>query len=287
MVTPSSPAEATILPPFSEVRLLTHDVSEPSTLTPAPAAARSRIVLAAGDGQLRRKLTAAFESSAYVVEEVSNASEALPALAVAAAELVVLVASGDGLEEILVSLREATSAPLVVLTATPGDDAVAQALDAGADDAMAPPYAATELLARLRLALRKARPSGTRTVHRLGELTLDRESRELRVAGRQVTLTRLEYRLLEELMLGAGRPVQHDELLARVWGPAHRGRLNYLRVYVARLRAKIEESPSVPQLIVSVPGVGYRVGGYVESASAPASTLPMDQASSMGAVAAR
>jgi two-component system KDP operon response regulator KdpE len=287
MVTSCSPHEAANLPPFSEVRLLTHDVSEPSTLTPAPAAARSRIVLAAGDAQLRRKLTAAFEGAAYLVEEVGNVGEALPALAVAAAELVVLVASAHGLEEVLVSLREATSAPIVVLTASSGDDAVAQALDAGADDAMAPPYATSELLARLRLARRKARPAGSRTVHRLGELTLDRESRELRVAGRQVTLTRLEYRLLEELMLGAGRPVQHDDLLARVWGPAHRGRLNYLRVYVARLRAKIEESPSVPQLIVSVPGVGYRVGGFVDNASAPVSTSPVDEASSLGAVAAR
>jgi two-component system KDP operon response regulator KdpE len=103
-------------------------------------------------------------------------------------------------------------------------------------------------------------------VHRLGDLTLDRESRELRVAGRQVTLTRLEYRLLEELMLGGGRAVPHDDLLGRVWGPAHRGRLNYLRVYVARLRAKIEESPSVPQIIVSVPGVGYRVGAPLAEA---------------------
>ena len=224
---------------------------------PVARALRPRIVLAAADATLRARLRILLEANEYQVDAVASGTLAADVLAVTAPDIVVFApASGD---DDIASLCQATEAPVVVLIAAAGDARMVEALDADAADALAPPYPRGELLARLRLALRRSRKTPPRPEHSFGELKLDVASRELRVAGNRVTLTRLEYRVLEELILAGGHAVAHQDLLGRIWGPAHRNRLNYLRVYIARLRAKIELHGAAPRLIVSVPGVGYRL----------------------------
>ena len=219
---------------------------------------RPKIVFVAAEGALRARTRAIFEAEDYIVDAFETVDAALAALAASAPELVVYAPTHDADGEIL-QFQNACSAGIVVLAATEGDRGVIRALDAGADDALAPPYARLELLARLRSTLRRSRRSA-RVERRFADLTLDLEARELHVDGRPIALTRLELRLLEELMVASGLAVKHDDLLTRIWGATHRGRLNYLRVYVARLRRKIEIDPARPRIIFSVPGVGYRLG---------------------------
>jgi two-component system KDP operon response regulator KdpE len=225
---------------------------------------RPRIILAAADNRQRRRLRVLFEAHGYYVQATATEAEALHALEVSVPQIVVHAPSAEATNgatpeiELTARLRAATSAALIVLTATPGETAVVDALAAGADDAIAPPHARGELIARLELAMRRARRTSERRLHVCGDLILDLESRELTIEDRHVVLTRLEYRLLEELVLAAGHLVSHDDLLTRVWGPAHRGRLQYLRVYIGRLRQKIEQAGTrVP--ITNVPGLGYRL----------------------------
>jgi len=233
---------------------------------------RPRIILAAADNRQRRRLRVLFEAHGYYVQATATEEEALHALEVSVPQIVVHApppepvgpAPADAQERakadaaFTARLRAATSAALIVLTATPGETAVIDALAAGADDAIAPPHARGEVIARLELAMRRVRRTPERRLHLCGDLVLDVEARELTIGDKHVVLTRLEYRLLEELVLAAGHLVAHDDLLTRVWGPAHRGRLQYLRVYIGRLRQKIEQAGArVP--ITNVPGLGYRL----------------------------
>ncbi|HSO31846.1 MAG TPA: response regulator transcription factor [Labilithrix sp.] len=223
----------------------------------AAAPPRSRIVLVAADAQLRSRIRILLEAGDYLVDVLETVDDAVAALAASVPDLVVYAPTHDADGEIRM-VQSATTAGIVVLAATPGEAGVIRALDAGADDAVPPPYARGELLARLRSTLRRAKRAA-RAERRFADLTLDVEARELHVDGRPIALTRLELRLLEELMVASGLAVKHDDLLTRIWGPTHRGRLNYLRVYVARLRRKIEVDPARPRIIHSVPGVGYRL----------------------------
>jgi two-component system, OmpR family, KDP operon response regulator KdpE len=234
---------------------------------------RPRVVLVAELGAVRGTVRALLEESGHVVDALESVDDAVAALAASSPDLVVYAPTPDGDGEIA-QLQSATSAGVFVLAATPGEAGVVRALDAGADDAVPAPHSRPELLARLRAAVRRARRS--RVERRFADLTLDLEARELHVDGRPIGLTRLELRLLEELMVASGSPVKHDDLLTRIWGASHRGRLNYLRVYIARLRRKIEIDPAKPRIIFSVPGVGYRlataeqrIGGDPGAAPAP------------------
>ena len=224
---------------------------------------RPRLLLAAADRRQRRRLIVLFEANGFFVQATSTPDEALHALDVSVHQVVVQASSNElGAQPddqvFTARLRAATTAAVIVLTAAPGEQAVVAALAAGADDAITPPHPRGELLARVELAMRRARRTSERRLQVCGDLVLDLESCELTVAGRRVALTRLEYRLLEELVLARGHLVRHDELLTRVWGPAHRGRLPYLRVYVGRLRQKIEHAGAhVP--ITNVAGLGYRL----------------------------
>lgn len=231
---------------------------------------RPRLLLATADGRQRRRLRALFETHGFFVQAARTPDEALQMLDDSVPQLVVQASAaepgarvGDD-QAFTARLRAATTAALVVLTAAPGEDPVVAALAAGADDAIAPPHSTGELIARLELAMRRARRTSERRLHVGSEVVLDLESCELTVAGHRVALTRLEYRLLEELLLARGRLVPHDELLTRVWGPAHRGRLAYLRVYVGRIRQRIERAGGrVP--ITNVAGLGYRLDREAQS----------------------
>jgi DNA-binding response OmpR family regulator len=176
-------------------------------------------------------------------------------------DVVVLVAPPEDPAREIASLCGSTTTPVLVLTSAPGEAGVARALDAGAADAVAFPYAPDELLARVRLALRRLRSVSVQRAMRFGELALDLDASAVQLAGQRLDLAPLEYRLLVELMLAGGRVAPRDHLLERLWGAADHGRLNDLRVHVNRLRGKLQRAgaPASTPVIVSVQGLGYRL----------------------------
>jgi len=147
---------------------------------------------------------------------------------------------------------------VVVLTALDEEREKVTALDAGADDYVTKPFGIQELLARVRASLRRAGGAERPRVIHAGEVRIDLAGQSVTRAGELVHLTRLEYRLLEALAVNAGRICTHRHLLERVWGPGYGDASQYLRVYVANLRRKLEPDPSKPQHLLTEPGIGYR-----------------------------
>jgi two-component system KDP operon response regulator KdpE len=159
-------------------------------------------------------------------------------------------------------LREWSKLPIVVLSARGQERDKIQALDAGADDYVSKPFGVGELLARVRVALRRATQTPGETpdaCFSVGELTVDLARRLVTVAGQMVHLTPIEYRLLAVLTRHAGKIVTQGQLLNEVWGPGHTEQAHYLRVYAAQLRRKLEVNPARPRYLLTEPGVGYRL----------------------------
>ena len=159
-------------------------------------------------------------------------------------------------------VREWTQTPIIVLSARGQEKDKIQALDSGADDYVSKPFAVGELLARIRAALRRAaaiRDSGPAALFKAGRIEVDLEARVVRVEGSEVHLTPIEYKLLQTLIRHAGKVVTQRQLLMEVWGPQHMEQAQYLRVYMAQLRRKLEADPARPKNLLTEPGVGYRL----------------------------
>jgi two-component system KDP operon response regulator KdpE len=166
--------------------------------------------------------------------------------------------------EIIDQVRQWSQLPFIILSARDQDKVKIDALDRGADDYLTKPFSVGELLARLRVALRhRARSalSGDRadTVFDYGDLRVDLEERRVTVAGKEVHLTPIEYRLLATLIAHAGKVLTHRMLLREVWGPGHAEEVHQLRVHMANLRHKIEDDPARPQYVLTEQGIGYRL----------------------------
>lgn len=165
----------------------------------------------------------------------------------------------DGLE-VIRRLREWTSRPIIVLTARSQEHDKVSALDLGADDYLTKPFGIEELLARIRVALRRtARTEAGESVFQIGDLRVDLEKRQVFIAGKEVHLSPTEYKLLGILVRHAGKVVTHRQLLKEVWGPLHADEAQYLRVYMRQLRGKLEENPARPRYLLTEIGVGYRL----------------------------
>ncbi len=220
-----------------------------------------RILIVDDEPQILRFLEPALEASGYATLHAETGREALRLAANAAPDLVILdlgLPDMDG-KEVLTKLRAFSAAPIIVLSARDREAEKIAALDLGADDYVEKPFAIGELLARLRAALRHARGGGAqRSVVEIDGLTLDFDKRLVSRAGQPIKLTPREYDLLAALTRNAGRVMTHGQLLTAVWGPAHRDDVQYLRVFVGQLRAKVEIDPAAPTLIVTETGVGYR-----------------------------
>jgi two-component system KDP operon response regulator KdpE len=162
----------------------------------------------------------------------------------------------DGVE-VIRRLRRWSDVPIVVLSARHGSDDKIQALDAGADDYVTKPFGMDELLARLRAALRRG-TSGDSPVVETEHFTVDLAAKRVIRDGGTVRLTPTEWKILELLARNRGALVTHDELLNQVWGPAYAGETNYLRVYLAQLRRKLETDPANPRHLLTEQGLGYR-----------------------------
>jgi len=222
------------------------------------------VALIEDEPQMRRFLRAALAPRGYRLLEASTAAEGELAVASHNPELVLLdlgLPDRDGIE-LARRLRTFTLAPILVLSARGREADKVEALDAGADDYLTKPFGVPELLARMRVALRHAaRGAGEpeAPVLELGTLRIDFARREVALAGRELRLTPIEWKLLALLARNAGQVVTHRRILREVWGPAYREESNYLHVYVSHLRRKIEPDPARPRYIHNQPGVGYRL----------------------------
>jgi two-component system, OmpR family, KDP operon response regulator KdpE len=226
--------------------------------------AGSLVLVVEDEPQMRRFIRASLTAHGYRLVEAETAAEAHRLATSHNPELILLdlgLPDGDGLD-VTRALREWCTAPIIVISARGREDDKVDALDAGADDYLTKPFGVKELLARMRVALRHASTRGSGgSVQTLefGDLTLDLTRREVRVAGAEVHLTPIEYKLLVLLGQNAGKVMTHRQILREVWGPQQSNQAHYVRVHMAELRKKVEADPARPKLIVTEPGVGYRL----------------------------
>lgn len=213
---------------------------------------------------IRRFLRVSLAGEGYRVVEAATAAEALAQIAAQRPDVVVLdlgLPDRDGLA-VIREIREWSSIPIVVLSVRDRESDKVSALEAGADDYLTKPFSVGELLARLRVALRHAAIAGgtaDEPVFATGELRVDVARRQVFVAGEEIRLTPIEYKLLALMVKNAGKVLTHRQLLRQVWGPEYGDENHYVRVYVAQLRRKIEADPTRPRYLRTEPGVGYRL----------------------------
>ncbi len=215
------------------------------------------------ESAMRRFLSAALTSHGFKVLEAATIAAALT-LATETRPAVILLdlglPDGDGLD-LLRTLREWSTTPVLVLSARDREDDKVQALDAGADDYLTKPFGVSELLARIRVALRHARGQAVTDdpVLAIGPIRVDQARHEVTLADAPVHLTPIEFRLLAFLARHAGKVLTHRQLLHEVWGPRSTQHTQYLRVHMAALRKKLEADPARPRWLTTEPGVGYRL----------------------------
>jgi two-component system KDP operon response regulator KdpE len=217
------------------------------------------IVIIDDEPAIRRLVRGALERAGQSVDDAANAADGLALARRVGCELVLLdlgLPDRDGLE--LVPILKALDRAVIVLTARDATAEKVAALDLGADDYIVKPFDTEELLARVRTALRH-RGGATPGPLILGGISIDHLRREVRRDGVPIILSRKEMALLAELARYPGRVVTHRQLLISIWGEAHAGDVEYLRVTVRSLRRKLERDPSAPMLIRNEPGVGYRL----------------------------
>jgi two-component system KDP operon response regulator KdpE len=214
--------------------------------------------------QMRRFIRASLSSHGYRLVEAERASEAIMLTTSHNPELILLdlgLPDGDGID-LTRELRGWCQTPIIVISARGREEDKVAALDAGADDYLTKPFSVNELLARMRVALRHAemgRSSATPQVFEFGTLRVDLVRREVTLSNREVHLTPIEYKLLVLLAQNAGKVLTHRQILKDVWGPSYASQTHYVRVHMAELRKKIEADPARPKLLVTEPGVGYRL----------------------------
>jgi two-component system KDP operon response regulator KdpE len=212
--------------------------------------------------QIQRLLTITLEAAGYRVTIADGGKQALVIAAQQRHDIILLdlgLPDLSGLET-LKRLREWTQTPILILTVHDSETEKVQALDCGADDYVTKPFNTAELLARLRAALRRAnRGRDEEPVFRFGDLEADLSNRRVTRAGQPVMLTATEYNLFRLFIQHAGKVLTHRHILREVWGPNYQEKIAYLRVYVLRLREKLEVNPAAPKLFLTEPGVGYRL----------------------------
>lgn len=220
----------------------------------------SKVLVVDDDHQIREALRRGLQARGYDVLTAGNGETALDVLAGASVDVVVLDLGLPGIDghEVIRRLRSFSDVPVVVLSVRESQSEKVTALDAGADDYVVKPFGMDELLARMRAALRRARPEEARPKLRFSDLEIDLARQLVHLGSERVHLTPTEYKLLEALATNAGKLLTHSWLLRRVWGPAYDRESHYVRVYVQQLRQKLGDDPGHPRYIITEPGLGYR-----------------------------
>jgi two-component system KDP operon response regulator KdpE len=224
--------------------------------------AKTRVLVVDDEAAILRFLKPALEANGYEMMTAGTAAEALKGIAAQSPDVVLLdlgLPDGDG-KDVIRQAREWSDRPIIVLSAREREAENIEALDLGADDYVNKPFNVGELMARIRTALRhRIQKSSEIPVLRVGGIEVDTLRHRVTRAGAEIKLTPKEFDLLSFLTRHAGRVVTHKQILAAVWGPAHTEDTQYLRVYVGQLRQKVEERPDDPQIVLTEPGIGYRI----------------------------
>jgi two-component system, OmpR family, KDP operon response regulator KdpE len=211
--------------------------------------------------QIRRLLRVTLEKQGYAVHEAATGEEGLQMVLGKKPDIVLLDLGLPDKEgaEVLAGLRGWSTVPVIILSVRNSEEDIVRLLDAGADDYLVKPFNTGELIARMKVAIRHHAPQEAQELFVSGRLTVDLLDRVVKVAGETVKLTPTEYGLVRIFVQHAGRILTHRQILHEVWGPNADEETNYLRVYITGLRKKIEENPQMPSLIITEPGVGYRL----------------------------
>lgn len=226
----------------------------------------TRVLVVEDDPQLVRALVINMRARQYGVDAAPDGATALRLAAARQPEVVVLdlgLPDMDGVD-VIRALRGWTRVPILVLSARRASDEKVQALDAGADDYITKPFSMDELMARLRAAVRRTEtliPVPETVLVKTDDFTIDLVAKKAIRGGRDVRLTPTEWHLLEILVTHPGRLITQKQLLQEVWGVPQSNKTNYLRVYMAQLRRKLESDPAHPRYLITEPGMGYRFEG--------------------------
>ena len=224
--------------------------------------AEARILVVDDDLQIQRVMRTSLGAQGYEIEDARTGEEAVERVHSGKYDLILLDINLPGISglEACRKIRLWSESPIIVMTVRDSEADKVEALDAGADDYVAKPFGMPEMLARIRATLRRMpHPESTATHLRLGEVEIDFEARRIKTPTSQLRLTSKEYDLLSYFAAHPNRPIPHKELLNAVWGPAYGEEHEYLRVFVNRLRKKIEPSPKTPKYLLKEPWVGYRL----------------------------
>lgn len=224
--------------------------------------ARTRVLVVDDEAAILRFLKPALEANSYEMTSAGTVAEAVKRIAAETPDIVLLdlgLTDGDG-KEVIRRVREWSDVPIIVLSAREREAEKIDSLDLGADDYVNKPFNVGELMARMRTALRHRLQRKAETpLLRVGDLEVDSVRHRVTRGGVELKLTPKEFELLSFLARHAGRVVTHRQILAAVWGPAHTEDTQYLRVYIGQLRQKIEDKPDDPRVVLTEPGIGYRV----------------------------
>jgi two-component system, OmpR family, KDP operon response regulator KdpE len=221
----------------------------------------SRVLVVDDEPQIRRALAINLRARGYQVDLAATGEEALNAVAGQPPDVIVLDLGLPGISglEVIRGLRGWSQVPIIVLSVREREADKVAALDAGADDYVTKPFGINELLARLRAAVRRATPTNEQTpVLQTPDFRVDLTAKQVTRDGREVRLTPTEWQLVELLVRHPGRLVSQRQLLQEVWGPTYREETNYLRVFIAQIRRKLEPDPAHPRYFITEPGMGYR-----------------------------
>ncbi len=224
--------------------------------------ANQRILVIDDEPQILRALRTILTEKGFSVSTAARGEDGLAQAAAHVPDLIVLdlgLPDMDGIE-VCARLREWTDCPIIILSVRDAEREKVAALDKGADDYLTKPFGIEELLARVRVALRRSarKQAGQPNIIKAGNLEIDLAWHTVTRAGEELKLTATEFNLLAYLASNRGRVLTHQSILEHVWGPADVDHTEYLRVYMRQLRKKLEQDPEHPQIIVTEPGIGYR-----------------------------
>lgn len=223
--------------------------------------AGQRVLVIDDETSIRRYLRAALSAQGFAIYEAANGQEAINAVIAHHPDIIILdlgLPDFDGIE-VTRRLREWTQIPIIILSVREAENDKIAALDAGADDYLTKPFGTGELMARMRVALRRQMNQSDDPVFQVDDLKIDVSRRLVTVNENQISLTPTEYEILRLLLQHAGKVLTHRQLLRQVWGSAYESEMHILRVNISNLRRKIEADPSRPHYLLTEPGVGYRL----------------------------
>ncbi len=223
--------------------------------------AGQRVLVVDDENSIRRYLRAALSAQGFTIYEASNGQEAINGVLSYHPDIIILdlgLPDFDGIE-VTRRLREWSQTPIIILSVREAENDKIAALDAGADDYLTKPFSTGELMARMRVAIRRLASTPDEPVLQVDGLRMDLSRRLVTVNEKEISLTPTEYDILRLLMQNAGKVLTHRQLLGQVWGTAYESEMHILRVNISNLRRKIEPDPARPHYLVTEPGVGYRL----------------------------